>query len=62
MEIWTTKEAARKLGVSERRIRQLIADDRIKAQKLGHIWAIPGMVNTKRKPENNGKEISQREI
>lgn len=40
MEYLTTKQAAEKLGVTESRIRQLIAEGRLKSEKLGHINVI----------------------
>jgi excisionase family DNA binding protein len=35
MVLITTREAAKRLGISDRRIRQLIAEGRIKAIKVG---------------------------
>ena len=40
MKLLSTKEAAEKLGVSERRIRQLINENKLKAHKLGRDYAI----------------------
>ena len=40
MEYLTTKQAAEKLGVTESRIRQLIAEGRLTSEKLGHINVI----------------------
>ena len=38
----TTKEAVEKWNISERRIRQLLAEDRIEgAVKVGNSWNIP---------------------
>lgn len=37
----TTAEAAKRLGVSTGRVRQFLADGRIKARKFGRDWAIP---------------------
>ena len=42
MEFMTTKEAVEKWNISERRIRQLLADGRIEgAVKVGNSWNIP---------------------
>ena len=42
MEFMTTKEAAEKWDISERRIRQLLQDGRIEsAVKVGNSWNIP---------------------
>ena len=40
MKLLTTSEAAEKLGVSERRVRQLINEGKIEAHKLGRDFAI----------------------
>ena len=39
-KLLTTKEVAKKLNVSERRIRQFIAQGRLPAIKLGRDWII----------------------
>ena len=42
MEYMTTKDAVKKWNISERRIRQLLADSRIEgAVKVGNSWNIP---------------------
>lgn len=40
MAIYNTKKAAEIKGVSERRIRQMIQDEIIKAEKIGRDWII----------------------
>lgn len=40
MELLSTTEAAEKLGVSERRVRQLINEGKLAAHKLGRDYAI----------------------
>lgn len=40
MKIWSVKEAAEVMGISERRVRQLLAEGRIKGQKLDHSWVV----------------------
>lgn len=40
MKLYSTKEAAEKLGVSERRVRQLISEGKLQAHKLGRDFAI----------------------
>ena len=40
MELLSTAQAAQKLGVSERRVRQLISEGKIVAHKLGRDFAI----------------------
>ena len=40
MELLSTAQAAEKLGVSERRVRQLINEGKLSAHKLGRDFAI----------------------
>lgn len=40
MEPITTKEAAKRLGVTPRRIRKLITDKRLPAKRVGRDWLI----------------------
>ena len=37
---YSTKEAAEKLGISDRRVRKLLAEGRIEGVKLGNFWLI----------------------
>ncbi len=39
-EILDTKKAAARLGISERRVRELIKDGKILATRVGRDWAI----------------------
>lgn len=40
MQMWTVKEAAKQLGISEQRVRKLLTEGRIKGRKLGDRWVI----------------------
>jgi len=40
MKIWSVREAAKELGISERRVRKLLAEGRIKGKKLDHTWVV----------------------
>ena len=40
MDIITTKQAAKELGVNESRVRQLILAGRLPAQKFAGVWMI----------------------
>lgn len=40
MKLLTTNETAQKLGISERRVRQLINEGKLEAHKLGRDYAI----------------------
>lgn len=44
MNLLTTKEAAEKLGVSERRVRALIVEGKLPAHQLGRAYAIEDTV------------------
>jgi excisionase family DNA binding protein len=37
---YSTGETAEKLGISERRVRKLLAEGRIEGAKLGNIWLV----------------------
>jgi excisionase family DNA binding protein len=41
MKMISVPEAAVRLGLSEQRVRALIAEGRLKAQKIARDWAIP---------------------
>lgn len=50
--MWSVEEAAKKLGLSARRVRKLLAEGRIKGKKLGHDWIVLELEYTrKRKPK-----------
>ena len=40
MDYYTTGDLAEKLGVTDRRVRQLIDEGKIEAEQFGHIWRI----------------------
>jgi len=47
--IWSVKEAANKLGISERRVRKLLAEGRIKGKKLDGTWVVLELSYTKKR-------------
>ena len=47
--IWSVKEAANKLGISERRVRKLLAEGRIKGKKLDGTWVVFELSYTKKR-------------
>jgi excisionase family DNA binding protein len=50
--MYSVKEAATKLGISDRRVRKLLEDKRIKGKKLGHDWVVLSLdYKRKRKPK-----------
>jgi len=40
MKVWSVKEAAKELGISERRVRKLLEEGRIKGKKLSGVWVV----------------------
>ena len=55
MKIWSVQQAAQAIGISERRVRTLLAEGRIKGQKLGHDWAILDLNYARRRKSKRGK-------
>jgi excisionase family DNA binding protein len=54
--IYSVKEAAEKLEISERRVRKLLEENRIKGKKLGRDWVVLNLKYTrKRKPKGGNK-------
>ncbi len=47
----STKEAAKKLGVSEQRVRKMLADGRLQGEKFGRSWMVSEQSVQKRKHE-----------
>jgi excisionase family DNA binding protein len=47
--MWSTKEAAKELGISERRVRKLLAEGRIKGKKLAGTWVVLELFYTKKR-------------
>lgn len=45
--MFSVKETAAKLGISDRRIRKLLEERRIKCKKLGHDWVVLSGIQTK---------------
>jgi len=54
--MYSTKEAAERIGLSQEQVRLLARSGLIKAKKLGHDWVILGLSYTrKRKPKGSDK-------
>jgi excisionase family DNA binding protein len=49
MKIWSTKEAAKELGISERRVRKLLEEGRIRGKKLNGTWVVFELSYTKKR-------------
>jgi len=56
--MYSTKEAARILGISDRRVRKLLSEGRIKGRKLGGTWVIMHF-NYHRKREHNYRDAAE---
>jgi len=50
----STTEAAQKLGISEQRVRVLLAEGRLKGKKVGGTWVVQGLSYTKMRPGRKG--------
>lgn len=54
--MFSVKEAATKIGVSERHLRLLLMMGKIKGRKLGHDWVVLSLdYKRKRKPKGGKK-------
>lgn len=47
--MWSTKQAAKALGISEQRVRKLLAEGRIKGKKLGGTWVVLELSYTRKR-------------
>lgn len=47
--IWSVKQAAKELGISEQRVRKLLAEGRIKGKKLDGTWVVLELSYTKKR-------------
>jgi len=49
--MYSVKEASTRLGISDRRVRQLLAEGRIEGKRLARDWVVLGLdYKRKRKP------------
>ncbi|MFC2017885.1 helix-turn-helix domain-containing protein [Chloroflexota bacterium] len=53
---YSVKEAAEKLGISDRRVRVLLNEGRLEGRKLGHEWVIFSL-DYKRKRKVKSKKV-----
>lgn len=49
VKIWSVKEAAKELDISEQRVRKLLAEGRIKGRKLDGTWVVFKLSYTKKR-------------
>ena len=52
--MWSVKQAASKLGISEQRVRQLLAEGRIKGKKLDGTWVVLSLSYTRKRKRKGG--------
>jgi excisionase family DNA binding protein len=52
--MYSTKEAAKILGISDAHLRRLLAKGKVAGKKLGHDWVVLGL-NYKRKRRPKGE-------
>lgn len=61
MEFMTASQAAKKWGISQRRVQILCAEGRIPGVfKLGEAWAIPVHVEKPQDPRKNKEEVDKK--
>jgi len=49
MKMWSVREAAKELGISEQRVRKLLAEGRIKGKKLDGTWVVLKLSYTRKR-------------
>ncbi len=55
-DMYSVKEAALKMGISERHLRLLLEKGEVEGKKLGHDWVVLSLdYNRKRKPKEKRK-------
>lgn len=54
MNMWSVKEAAQLMGISEQRVRKLLAESRIKGKKLGGTWVVLELGYARKKKKKVG--------
>ena len=54
--MYSTKEAAEKIGISDAHLRRLLESGQIKGKKLGHDWAVLSLDYKRKRKPKGGKE------
>ena len=62
--MWSVKEAAKKMGISERHLRLLLTNKEVKGKKLGRDWVVLSLDykrirKSKKGGQNNDSTIKQ---
>ncbi len=53
--MYSVKEVADRLGISDRRVRKLLEEGRIKGRKLGRDWVVLDLNYTRKRKPKGGK-------
>ena len=59
MGMWSVKEAAQGMGISERYLRDLLESGQVEGKKLGHDWVVLSL-EYKRKRKPKGGQSSEK--
>jgi len=54
--VYSVKEAARKIGISDRHLRLLLKSGQIKGKKLGHDWVVLSLNYRRKRRPKGGKK------
>ena len=54
--MYSVKEAARKIGISDRHLRLLLESEQIKGKKLGHDWIVLSLNYRRKRRPKGGKK------
>ena len=54
--MYSVKEAAMKLRISDRRVRKLLEEGRINGEKLGRYWVVLDLNYTRKRKPKGGKK------
>jgi len=54
--MYSVKEAAKRIGISERHLRLLLERGEIKGKKLGHDWVVLELDYTRKRKPKGGKQ------
>ena len=57
--MYSTKEAANKLGISDAHLRRLLASGQVKGKKLGHDWVVLSLGYKRKRKAKGGRGSGQ---
>ena len=56
MEIFTVKEAAQRLGLSQSQVKYLLSKGEIEGEKFGKVWMVMSLEYKRKRKPNGGKK------